>query len=88
MDGGRRCLSEVDDSRLILTDVMHQHYSTAENEIGTYGWLRKHTNPIQEPQWFPCLEEIHIFVSLTLQYQKCEGAQFPSRGQQRWQHQH
>lgn len=28
LDGRWCCLSEVNDTRLILTDVMHQHHST------------------------------------------------------------
>lgn len=35
LDGKRRCLSEVDNPRLILTDVMNQHNSPTKPQPGT-----------------------------------------------------
>lgn len=39
LEGRRCCLSEVDDSRLILTTVMDQHDSAAKNQIRAHGLL-------------------------------------------------
>lgn len=78
---GRWCrLSEVDDPRLILSDVMHQHNSTTKHQQSTK--LALYSTKSKLTLLVVLFEEIHMVLSLTRQYQKCEGGQFPNRGQQ------
>lgn len=82
MDRGWRRLPEVDDPRLIFTDVVHQHYAATEKQYTEKAltlWIypSEHKNLPDVP-----------FDHLTLRYQKYEDERFPSREQQRWRHPH